>query len=173
MFDAKKVRNDIVNWIQEWFLKNGSGCNAVVEISGELQSTIVVALCCEAIGNQRVIGVSMPDGEQDDIKDTYNIAKHLDICYMKVNIENIIDSVFESIIPHTLISVKAENNLPERVRKVTLCAVSESLNGKVVNTIHSPVDNTDIEECSPLMNLTEMEIEALAKELGVFDENSD
>ena len=33
-FDAKKVKNEIVKWIQDFFYKNGKDCNAVVGISG-------------------------------------------------------------------------------------------------------------------------------------------
>lgn len=33
-FDAKKVKNEIVQWIKDWFNENGKGCCAVVGISG-------------------------------------------------------------------------------------------------------------------------------------------
>ena len=67
MFDALTVKNDCVNWIREFFEKNGKECNAVVGISGGKDSSIVAALCVEALGKDRVIGVLMPCGEQHDI----------------------------------------------------------------------------------------------------------
>ena len=66
-FDAKKVKNDIVKWIRDWFEINGKGCNAIVGISGGKDSSVVAALCAEALGKERVYGVLMPNGEQADI----------------------------------------------------------------------------------------------------------
>ena len=65
-FDAKKVKNEIVKWIQDFFYKNGKDCNAVVGISGGKDSSVVAALCVEALGKDRVIGVLMPQGNQPD-----------------------------------------------------------------------------------------------------------
>lgn len=56
-FDALSVKNAIVSWIREYFRNNGPDCNAVVGISGGKDSTIVAALCVEALGADRVIGV--------------------------------------------------------------------------------------------------------------------
>ena len=55
MFDAKKVKNEIVKWIQDFFYENGKGCNAVIGISGGKDSSVVAALCVEALGKERVI----------------------------------------------------------------------------------------------------------------------
>ena len=66
-FDAENIKDRCVEWIRQFFEENGKGCNAVVGISGGKDSSIVAALCCEALGKDRVIGVLMPDGEQSDI----------------------------------------------------------------------------------------------------------
>ena len=66
-FDAKTVKNEVVQWIRDWFEKNGKDCNAVVGISGGKDSSVVAALCVEALGKDRVFGVLMPQGEQSDI----------------------------------------------------------------------------------------------------------
>jgi NAD+ synthase len=49
------LKNELVQWIKDWFEKNGPGCNAVIGLSGGKDSTIVAALCVEAIGKDRVI----------------------------------------------------------------------------------------------------------------------
>lgn len=77
MFDALKVKNECVEWIRDFFEKNGKGCNAVVGISGGKDSSIVAALCVEALGKDRVIGVLMPCGEQSDIDMAKLLVSHL------------------------------------------------------------------------------------------------
>ena len=52
-FDAKKVKDDIIVWIREWFAENGPGCNAVVAISGGKDSSVVAALCCQRLVRTR------------------------------------------------------------------------------------------------------------------------
>ena len=59
-FDAKKVKEDVIAWIRNWFDLNGPGCNAIVAISGGKDSSVVAALCTEALGKDRVIGVLLP-----------------------------------------------------------------------------------------------------------------
>ena len=88
MFDVMKVKNDCVKWIREWFDKNGNDCNAVVGISGGKDSSVVAALCVEALGRDRVIGVLMPNGEQADISDSEKLVSFLGIKNYTINIDN-------------------------------------------------------------------------------------
>lgn len=48
-FNAKAVKDGVVSWIRQWFETNGNGCNAVVGISGGKDSSVVAALCVEAL----------------------------------------------------------------------------------------------------------------------------
>ena len=52
MFAALKVKNDCVQWIRNFFEENGKGCNAVLGISGGKDSSVVAALCVEALGKE-------------------------------------------------------------------------------------------------------------------------
>ena len=49
MFDAGKVTKDCIDWIRDFFEQNGQDCNAVVGISGGKDSSVVAALCVEAL----------------------------------------------------------------------------------------------------------------------------
>ena len=49
MFNAEQVKNECVAWIRDFFAKNGKDCNAVLGISGGKDSSVVAALCVEAI----------------------------------------------------------------------------------------------------------------------------
>ena len=91
MFDAVKVKDQCVQWIRDFFEENGKGCNAVVGISGGKDSSIVAALCVEALGKERVIGVLMPNGEQHDIDMAHLLVDHLGIKHFIVNIHDAVD----------------------------------------------------------------------------------
>ena len=92
-FDAKKTKDKIVTWIRNYFRKNGPSCNAVVGMSGGKDSTIVAALCCEALGKDRVFGVIMPNDTMKDSDIAVEICEYLDIDYMDINIGKAYDSL--------------------------------------------------------------------------------
>jgi len=56
VFNAKEAKDQVVQWIKDWFAQNGPGCNAVIGVSGGKDSSIVAGLCVEALGKERVIG---------------------------------------------------------------------------------------------------------------------
>ncbi len=172
-FDEKKVKEYVVNWIKEWFVQNGNGCTAVVGISGGLDSTVVAALCVEALGRDRVLGVLMPCGEQKDIKNSYDLCEHLKIQYKEVNIQDTIAALSKKF--DFIMSPQSVINLPARIRMATLYAVSQSFNGRVANTCNLSEDwigystryGDAAGDFSPLSDLTKTEVRLLAKELGL------
>lgn len=141
VFDAKLVRENLVSWIQQWFHDNGNGCNAVIGISGGKDSSIVAALCVEALGKERVIGVLMPSLKQDDIADSHLLVKSLGIRHYTIPItlptSAIVQQLFDSEID---VSSQTMLNLPARIRMATLYAVSQSVNGRVANTCNLSED---------------------------------
>lgn len=140
MFDALKVKNECVAWIREFFEQNGLGCNAVLGISGGKDSSIAAALCVEALGKDRVIGVLMPCGEQHDIDCAYELVHHLGIKYYVVNIKDAVEGVKSNIPAELPLTAQTLSNLPARIRMTTLYAVSQSCNGRVVNTCNLSED---------------------------------
>ena len=175
MFDVEQVRRDCVQWIRDFFEENGKGCNAVVGISGGKDSSIVAALCVEALGKDRVIGVLMPNGEQHDIDMAYLLAKHLGIRHFVVNIKDAFDGVVRSI-PFEL-SEQSRVNLAPRIRMTTLYAVSQSHNGRVANTCNLSEDwvgystryGDNAGGFRPCSHLTVQEMKALGRALGLPD----
>ena len=173
MFDALKVKNECVEWIKNFFEQNGKDCNAVVGISGGKDSSIVAALCVEALGKDRVIGVLMPCGEQHDIDMAELLVSHLGIKHYVVNIKNTVDAITESI-PFEL-STQSVQNIPPRVRMATLYAVSQSHNGRVANTCNLSEDwvgystryGDSVGDFSPCSNLTVAEMKAIGRLLGL------
>ena len=96
-FNAKQVKDQVVQWIRDWFEVNGKGCNAVVGISGGKDSSVVAALCAEALGVDRVIGVTMPNGVQPDIDDSMKLINHLGIRHCCVNIGDTYNTLIEAV----------------------------------------------------------------------------
>lgn len=179
-FNAKEVKNQVVQWIRDWFEVNGKGCNAVIGISGGKDSSIVAGLCVEALGKDRVIGVTMPNGVQKDISDSMKLINHLGIKYCCVNIgetynalmaevKNQLGTLGKDVANQTVI------NMPPRLRMTALYAISQSMNGRVANTCNLSEDWVGYStrygdaagDFSPLGGLTVQEVKAIGKELGL------
>jgi len=173
MFDAQKVKDGCVQWIRDFFEENGKGCNAVVGISGGKDSSIVAALCVEALGKDRVIGVLMPNGEQHDIDMAKLLVKHLGIKHFIVNIKDAVDGL-KGAIPFKL-SQQSVTNLPPRIRMATLYAVSQSNNGRVANTCNLSEDWVGYStrygdaagDFSPCSHITVQEMKQIGRLLGL------
>lgn len=172
-FDAEKTKDGCVRWIRRFFEKNGKGCNAVVGISGGKDSSVVAALCAEALGRDRVIGVLMPMGEQHDIDMAELLVRHLGIRSYTVNIKDAVEAVKGSI-PFEL-SKQSRENLPPRIRMSVLYAVSQSNNGRVANTCNLSEDWVGYStrygdaagDFSPCSHLTVQEVKAVGRVLGL------
>lgn len=173
-FDAKKVKDDCVKWIQDFFEQNGPGCNAIVGISGGKDSSVVAALCVEALGKDRVIGVLMPNGEQHDIDCARQLVDFLQIKNYEINIKSALEGMRGALADAGIEeSVQATTNLPPRIRMATLYAVSQSNNGRVANTCNLSEDWVGYStrygdaagDFSPLSQLTVQEIKAIGTEL--------
>ncbi len=176
MFDAKKVKDEVVQWIRDWFDENGKGCNAVIGISGGKDSSVVAGLCAEALGKERVIGVLMPNGEQRDIADSMALVAHLGIPYYVCNVKAAVDGVLQSLAESGVeITRQTKINLPPRIRMSTLYALSQSKNGRVANTCNLSEDWVGYStrygdaagDFSPLGKLTVQEVKAVGRELGL------
>ena len=172
MFDALKVKNECVEWIRDFFENNGKGCNAVVGISGGKDSSVAAALCVEALGKDRVIGVLMPQGTQHDIDMAYMLVNHLGIKHYEVNIGETVKAILNAFPNDVDLSEQSRTNIPPRIRMTTLYAVSQSVNGRVVNTCNLSEDwvgystryGDSVGDFSPMSNLTVTEV----KEIGYF-----
>ncbi len=174
-FDAKKIKDECVEWIRQFFRENGPDCNAVLGISGGKDSSVAAALCVEALGKDRVIGVLMPCGVQHDIDMAELLVNHLGIKHYVVNIKDAVEGLTNSF-PFEL-SNQSKVNLPPRIRMATVYAVSQCFNGRVVNTCNLSEDWVGYStrygdaagDFSPMCNLTVQEVKAIGRELGLPD----
>ena len=174
--DYNKVKNDIVVWIRDWFKENGDGCKAVIGVSGGKDSSVVTALCVEALGKERVYGVLMPCGVQSDIRYSLDLVEFLGIDYSIINIEDAVKGVENSLMEAGIeMSEQTKINLPPRIRMSTLYAVSQSMNGRVSNNCNLSEDwvgystrwGDSVGDFSPLCNLTVTEVREIGRALGL------
>lgn len=173
MFDALKVKNECVQWIRDFFEENGKGCNAVVGISGGKDSSVVAALCVEALGKDRVIGVLMPCGEQADIDMAKLLVSHLGIKHYIINVKDAVEGL-KAAMPFEM-TAQTTINMPPRIRMTTLYAVAQSHNGRVANTCNLSEDWVGYStrygdaagDFSPCSFLTVQEVKAVGRVLGL------
>ena len=175
-FHAEEMTNAQIHWIRAWFWKNGRGCNAVIGISGGKDSSVCAALCAAALGKERVIGVLMPNGTQNDIPDSYQLVGHLGIRSVIINIEGAVNSIREQLEGSGISPTsQAGINLPPRIRMAALYAVSQSMNGRVINTCNLSEDwvgystryGDSAGDVSLLGKLTVQEVKAIGRHLGL------
>jgi NAD+ synthase len=129
--DYEVVVNELKKEIK-YFLNDK---NAIIGISGGIDSAAVAALCVEAVGKDRVIGIQMPYGNQST-EDGTILMKHLDIDFgdnSVINIKLIVDVFSEEL---TMIeNTKLTNgNIRARVRMSLLYAIAGGSNGMVMGT---------------------------------------
>lgn len=140
-FNVKEQTENCIEWIRNWFEKNGnSNTKAIVGISGGKDSTVVAGLLVKALGKDHVFGVLMPCGEQVDISDSYKVVEHLGIPYTVKNIGKMYEAITEELrdlAPNgsTFPPDAYSTNTPARLRMVTLYSVGAMIgNCRVVNT---------------------------------------
>ena len=175
-FCARKTKEALIVWIRAWFEKNGRDCNAVIGISGGKDSSVCAALCVQALGKDRVIGVLMPNGTQSDIADSRQLVEHLGIRSVTVNIAGAVDAIQAQLRAARIdATAQTEINLPPRIRMSVLYAVSQSMNGRVINTCNLSEDwvgystryGDSAGDVSLLGKLTVQEVKALGREMGL------
>jgi NAD+ synthase len=174
----------VINWIREQFKDIPDG-HAIIGISGGKDSTIAAALCVEALGADRVIGVLMPQGVQKDISDSYEVVASLKLQYHVVNIGAACEALYHSISDAVFLcggkkAVETNSmittNAPARMRMTTLYAIAALYsNSRVVNTCNASEDFVGYStkygdaagDFSPLGGLTVREVLEIGDDLGL------
>jgi len=128
--ECEAIRQALVLGIKDYVCKNGFS-KAVIGLSGGIDSSLVAALACEAIGPENVLCVMMPSpySSEGSIKDSEELVRNLGC---ESRIEPISDA-FEVLVDQLDLrkptkggeSLAAEN-LQSRLRGVTLMAISNS-----------------------------------------------
>lgn len=176
MFDAVKAKAHIVEWIHNYFEENGKNSIAVVGISGGKDSTIAAALCVEALGPNRVLGVLMPEGKQEDIDYAYKAVEALGINSRVINIKNICKEFYNVLdVERGSHDEAVFTNTPARIRMSMLYAIAALYGGRVCCTDnfseryigYSTKWGDNVGDFAPLANFTCSEVIAIGYELPI------
>lgn len=133
--NVEKEIQHITKWIKNYFIMNGPDCNAIIGISGGKDSTVAAALLVEALGPDRVIGVLMPNGEQNDIFDAREVCTHLGIRSHEVNISEICEAFYGTLGYEECVgNSQIATNTPARIRMTVLYALAAIYHGRVCCT---------------------------------------
>lgn len=174
-FDAPQVAENLIRWTRDYFEKAGPNSRAILGMSGGKDSTVAAAVLCRAIGPDRVIGVSMPQGSQS-LNDADKICQYLGMKMYTVNVGEACAALGKAISDAgSDLSHDSLTNIPPRVRMTTLYAIGQTNGARVVNTCNLSEDyigyatkfGDGAGDFSLFANLTVTEVLAIGDYLGV------
>ncbi|GAB4313166.1 MAG: NAD+ synthase [Candidatus Bipolaricaulota bacterium] len=118
--------------IRDYLDKNGIQ-GAIVGISGGVDSAVVAALACEALGPHRVVGTFFPGRytAPESAEEAKELAQALGIRLIEVEIDPIVASLTSALSPHVAVEGVVEENLQARIRGILWMALSNA-SGHVV-----------------------------------------
>jgi NAD+ synthase len=120
--NPEKETKRIIQFIKDTF-KGKEFSNAVIGVSGGIDSAVVTCLLAQALGKENVYGWSLPYGEQFDIKDAELVAKEYGINYETINIKPVVDSFLEALAYDKEDRI-SEGNIKARTRMILLYDMS-------------------------------------------------
>jgi NAD+ synthase (glutamine-hydrolysing) len=124
--------------IRDYFEKTGIFDKALVGLSGGIDSAVTCALAAEALGPERVVGVTMPSkySSEGSVSDAERLAENLGIALHEIAIKPAVrafDEMLETQFAGTAPGV-AEENIQARARGLTLMALSNKFGHLLLST---------------------------------------
>ncbi|RSS67499.1 NAD+ synthase [Streptomyces sp. WAC06614] len=119
--DEEEIYDALVVGLRAYVRKNGFR-SVLVGLSGGIDSALVAAVACDAIGAQNVYGISMPSkySSEHSRDDAAELARRTGLNFRTVSIEPMFDAYMGAL----ELTGLAEENLQSRLRGTLLMAVS-------------------------------------------------
>jgi NAD+ synthase (glutamine-hydrolysing) len=135
--ELEQMRLALELGLHDYVTKNGFG-DVVIGLSGGIDSALTAALCVEALGPERVHGVSMPSrySSEGTRGDAQRLAEMLGIDFRELAIEPVVEA-FTSALAASFRGRDpdlAEENLQARIRGTLLMALSNKFGWLVIAT---------------------------------------
>ncbi|MDD2666174.1 MAG: NAD+ synthase [Methanocellales archaeon] len=175
--DLKEIVEKITEFIRT-SVENANAKGAILGLSGGIDSSVTAFLSAQALGNENVLGILLPEKgitREEDVEDALRIAKKLGIEHKVIEISEIMD-ILESALPNYDPNERVcHGNLKARIRMCILYYYANLLNRLVIGT----GNRTEIllgyttkygdagVDILPLGELYKMQVRALAMYLGV------
>ncbi|MBS2964572.1 NAD+ synthase [Actinocrinis puniceicyclus] len=134
--DLAEIYRALVMGLRDYVRKNGF-TTVTLGLSGGIDSALVAAIACDALGPQNVYGVSLPsryssEHSKDDAEET---ARRTGLHYETVPIAPMVESYLKTLADSgTALTGLAEENLQARVRGTALMALSNQRGHLVLAT---------------------------------------
>jgi NAD+ synthetase len=133
----EKIYNALVLGVKDYFNKTGHS-EAVIGLSGGIDSSLTACIAVDALGIENVHGVSMPSkfSSQHSKDDAKLLSENLGVDYRTISIESIVSSFEESLEASYNGSEPgvAEENIQARARGSIIMALSNKFNWLVLST---------------------------------------
>ena len=135
--DIEQIHKGIILGIRDYFYKSGFK-QAILGLSGGIDSAVVCALAAEALGAENVMAVLLPSRFSSDhsITDAEDLVKNLGCMHETIAIKNITEA-FESTLSPQFKGLPfniAEENIQSRSRAVVLMAMCNKFGYILLNT---------------------------------------
>jgi NAD+ synthase (glutamine-hydrolysing) len=135
--DLEQMRLALELGLRDYVTKNGFG-DVVIGISGGIDSALTAALCVEALGAERVHGVSMPSrySSEGTRSDAQRLTEALGMDFREIPIEPMVDAFTSGLREHFAGRENdlTEENLQARIRGTMLMALSNKFGWLVIAT---------------------------------------
>ena len=136
--EIQNLHDALVLGIRDYFYKTGAFTKALVGLSGGIDSAVTCALAAEALGPDKVVGVTMPSkySSSGSVDDSAALARNLGIEFHNIAIEPAV-SAFDEMLAEVFAGTPpgvAEENIQARARGVTLMALSNKFGHLLLST---------------------------------------
>ena len=135
-----EIHDALVLGIRDYVWKTGDGVfdKALIGLSGGIDSAVTCALAVEALGPERVVGVTMPSAysSSGSVDDSRQLAQALGIGFHEVSIRPAVDAFGAMLAPLFAGTEEgvAEENVQARARGLTLMAISNKFGHLLLTT---------------------------------------
>jgi NAD+ synthase (glutamine-hydrolysing) len=135
--NQKIIFDALIMGIRDFFAKNGFR-QALIGLSGGIDSAVTTVLAAEALGHENVFCVFMPSEYTSGIsgRDAGKLAGNINVSLKEINIDSLFDSFKKSLGPlfGDLPENTAEENIQARIRGTLLMAIANKLGYILLNT---------------------------------------
>lgn len=174
--DYDLIISEIQQWIRE-YCKTVNVDGIVVGVSGGIDSAVTSALCANAIGKEKIIGLGLPClSIPDDLNDAKMIAETLGIKLVVLDLSSVFNEYLNVSRPQITSNSMSEANLKARLRMMSYYFVGQSMGKYLVGGTSNRTElaigyftkygdgGVDFE---PIGGLYKCEVREIAKKLSI------